>query len=74
MPNFETMKALKWKIDQLHTKTTPKTFLNSLKGGQVETKPPFPWTGDIILYILFFGTLIAFVYIIMKFAKDFKRL
>ena len=71
MSNFETMKALRWKIDQVHTKVPPKTFLSSLKGGEVATTST--WTSDIILYILFLGTVVAFVCIIMKFAKDFKE-
>jgi flagellar biogenesis protein FliO len=78
MPNFETMKALRWKLDQAHTKTTPKTFLKSLRGGEVVAKesshPAHPWTADIMLYILFMAVVIAFVWLVMKFANDYKPL
>ena len=70
MTNFETMKALRWKIDQVYSKSTPKTFIHSLKGGEVA--PTHPWTGDILLYILFLGTVIVCVYILIQYAKDFK--
>lgn len=74
MSNFETMRALRWKLDQVHTKSTPKQFvqsIQSIKGGETKN---YSWTKDIILYILFFATLIAFVSIVMKFAKDFSAL
>jgi predicted methyltransferase MtxX (methanogen marker protein 4) len=72
MSNFETMKALRWKIDQVHTKAPSKTFLQSLSKGEVEQNTKGAWTSDIILYVLFLGTVVAFVYIVMTFAKDFK--
>ncbi len=70
MSNFETMNALRWKIDQVHTKVTPKTFLKSLRGGEVVKRET--WTSDILLYILLIGTVVAFVWIVVKFAKDYK--
>lgn len=69
MPNFETMRALRWKLDQAHIKATPKTFLRSLKGGEFVQES---WAGDVVLYFLFMVVVIAFVWIVVKFAKDFK--
>jgi hypothetical protein len=77
MTNFETMKALRWKIDQVYSKSTPKTFMHSLKGGEVAStnnsiNPSNPWTGDIILYILFLSTVVVCVCILIQYANDFK--
>lgn len=76
MKNFETMNALQWKLDQINAKSTPKVFLQHLSGGQIisnkTNKTWSPWIFDIILYIIFLAIVIAFVYIVMSFAKDFK--
>ena len=76
MKNFETMKALQWKIDQVHAKSSPKLFLQHIRGGNTSTaknnKTSFLYICDIILYVIFLAIVIAFVYIVMSFAKDFK--
>ena len=70
------MDFIKWKLDNIHNNQSAKSFVqsvrNELHGGQQKHNTSQTWTLDIILYILFFIILIAFVYIVMTFARDFK--
>ena len=83
MPNFETMRSLQWKLDQAHTKASPKTFLHhlnsntppssSLKTTSTTTNRQSKgvWTQDIVLYTLLLVVVVVFVYIVMSYAKEF---
>lgn len=81
MPNFETMRALQWKLNQVHTKASPKTFLHHLNNNNntntsspsILSKHPSKgvWTQDIVLYTLFLVVVVVFVYIVMSYAKEF---
>ena len=65
--------SLNWKLNNIYT--SPKSFISSIKGGNTETKKikSSPWTLDIILYVLLFAVLIAFVYFVISFANDFNQ-
>ena len=74
----DDMNILRWKLEQVYGKSTPKQFMKSisnkntlLKAGE-KTSSISPWALDIVLYVLLLAIVVAFVYIIMSFANDFK--
>ena len=75
MNSRDHLSTLRWQLDQVYNKATPKAFMQSIskpsiKGGE-KRRSISPWVLDIILYVILVSTVVAFVYI-TSFAKDFK--
>ena len=79
MTRQDSLSTLRWQLDQVYNKATPKAFMRSvsnvqhpsLKGGD-KRRPMSPWVLDILLYVILVSVVVAFVYIVSSFAKDFK--
>lgn len=76
MNSRDHLSTLRWQLDQVYNKATPKAFMKSmskpsLKGGE-RRRSMSPWVLDIILYVILVSIVVAFVYIVSSFAKDFK--
>lgn len=76
MTRQDSLSTLRWQLDQVYNKATPKAFMKSifkpsLQGGD-KRRPMSPWVLDILLYVILVSVVVAFVYIVSSFAKDFK--
>jgi hypothetical protein len=75
MSKFEPMNSLRWKLNQVHTKPTPRTFLSNLKGKPSSSSSSSstmanPWVGDTLLYVMLMAVVIACVYIMVRTANQ----
>lgn len=71
---LETMRSLRWKLDQAHVQPGTRNFVNALRAGQTGQKFSLKrsrWP-ETLLYVLLLVTVIVFVCIVMKFAADFQ--
>ena len=69
---FDPLPGLRWKLNQLNTKSTPRVFIENLSHVSKKQKPTVlpEWlpASDLVLYLVFLSVVIAFVYVVIAYA------